>query len=147
MLRAPKYIYIFVKRNNLLEVFQPPRLFLLANKKCARVRISSATLFRPWVIGPCELKKKKVGSEMYLESYEQCVARGSTRRLLTILDASSSKVHILFVRRNNLLSYFSHVTEIAQHIIPSNEQGEVSASRGTSCRSRVRKLSAKLVNE
>ena len=34
------------------------------------------------------------------------------------------EVYILFVRKNNLLSYFSHVTEIAQQVIPSDEHSD-----------------------
>ena len=58
-----------------------------------------------------------------LDRCEQCVARGSPWRLLTRLVASIPKVYILFVRRNNLLSYhFSHLTGIAKQVIASNEQ-------------------------
>ena len=49
------------------------------------------------------------------------MVRGSPRRFLTRLDVSSSKVYISFVVSNNLLRYLSHVTQIAQQVIPSNE--------------------------
>ena len=37
---------------------QVARPVVLPNEKCvcARVRFSSAALFRPWVVGPCELR-------------------------------------------------------------------------------------------
>ena len=47
----------------------------VANKRCVRVRTSSATLYRPWIIGPCELNKSQL-LPRDLKSYDQCVARG-----------------------------------------------------------------------
>lgn len=44
------------------------------------------------------------------------------RALPTRFDASSSKVYILFVGREILLSYFRHVTGIAQQVISFNDQ-------------------------
>ena len=108
------------------EACLPREVVLTYNSK--RQKRSTPTYHQSCTAGETPWRRYRWNKQTSIASNTDTLVLQQADLLLTTLSHAqqSQKLNInkVFVRRNNLLSYLSHVTvtQIAQQVIPSNEQ-------------------------